>query len=73
MPDFPHASHSNTTREKVTGAFCGQRPFECFAQKVPVIFSPGGRLWDDTINAMETGSRKRRVGKNLKEIIQLGS
>jgi SRSO17 transposase len=29
------------------------------------------KLWDDTINAMEKGSRNRRVGKKLKEIIQL--
>jgi SRSO17 transposase len=29
------------------------------------------KLWDDTINAMETGSRNRRVAKKLKEIIQL--
>jgi SRSO17 transposase len=29
------------------------------------------KLWDDTINAMEKGSRNRRVGKKLKEIIQM--
>ena len=29
------------------------------------------KLWDDTINAMEKGSRNRRVGKKLKEIIQI--
>jgi len=29
------------------------------------------KLWDDTINAMEKGSRNRRVAKKLKEIIQL--
>ena len=29
------------------------------------------KLWDDMINAMETGSRNRRVGKKLKEIIQM--
>jgi len=29
------------------------------------------KLRDDTINAMETGSRNRRVAKKLKEIIQL--
>ena len=29
------------------------------------------KLWDDTINTMEKGSRNRRVGKKLKEIIQL--
>jgi len=29
------------------------------------------KLWDDTINSMEKGSRNRRVGKKLKEIIQL--
>lgn len=29
------------------------------------------KLWDDTINAMEKGSRNRRVGKKLKELIQL--
>jgi len=29
------------------------------------------KLWDDTINAMEAGSRNRRVAKKLKDIIQL--
>jgi SRSO17 transposase len=29
------------------------------------------KLWDDTINAMEKGSRNRRVAKKLKEIIQM--
>ncbi|NLS91940.1 MAG: hypothetical protein GXX96_07135, partial [Planctomycetaceae bacterium] len=29
------------------------------------------KLLDDMINAMETGSRNRRVGKKLKEIIQM--
>lgn len=29
------------------------------------------KLWDDTINAMEKGSRNRRVGRKLKEIIQM--
>jgi SRSO17 transposase len=29
------------------------------------------KLWDDTINAMEKGSRNRRVGKKLKELIEL--
>ncbi len=28
------------------------------------------KLWDDTINAMEKGSRNRRVAKKLKEILQ---
>jgi SRSO17 transposase len=27
------------------------------------------KLWDDTINQMETGSRNRRVGKKMKELI----
>ena len=31
------------------------------------------KLWDDTINAMETGSRNRRVGKKLKNMILLES
>jgi len=26
--------------KKVAGAFCRQRPFGCFARKVPVTFSP---------------------------------
>jgi hypothetical protein len=29
------------------------------------------KLWDDTIHAMEKGSRNRRPGKKLQEIIQL--
>jgi hypothetical protein len=29
------------------------------------------KLWDDTINAMEKGSRNRRLAKELEEIIQL--
>jgi len=31
------------------------------------------KLWDDTINAMETGSRNRRVGKKLKNLLLLES
>ena len=31
------------------------------------------KIWDDTINTMEAGSRNRRVGKKLKELIMLAS
>jgi SRSO17 transposase len=31
------------------------------------------KIWDDTINTMETGSRNRRVGKKLKQMILLES
>jgi hypothetical protein len=27
------------------------------------------KLWDDTINSMENGSRNKRVGKKLKQIM----
>jgi DDE superfamily endonuclease len=29
------------------------------------------KLWDDTINSMEQGTRNRRIGKKLKQVIQL--
>jgi hypothetical protein len=29
------------------------------------------KLWDDNINSMEKGSRNRRVGKKLKQILLL--
>ena len=29
------------------------------------------KLWDDTINSMEQGSRNRRIGKKLKQVILL--
>jgi hypothetical protein len=29
------------------------------------------KLWDDMINALEKGSRNRRVGKKLKELVNL--
>ena len=31
------------------------------------------KVWDDTVNSMATGSRNRRVGKKLKEVILLES
>ena len=29
------------------------------------------KLWDDTINSMEQGTRDRRIGKKLKQVILL--
>ena len=29
------------------------------------------KIWDDTINSMENGSRNRRIGKKLKQVILL--
>jgi hypothetical protein len=30
-------------------------------------------IWDDTINSLENGSRNRRVGKKLKELMLLST
>jgi hypothetical protein len=31
------------------------------------------RLWDDTIDSMETGKKSRRIGKKIKNLILLDS